>query len=195
MRWPWVIGGATIAVPFLYYVLRPRPLKSLLSTPFSPPFALIGDSIGVGMAPHLGLPQLTSFAIVGASTARMSDVADAELAPGRFSTVIVEGHLNDMARDENFSKQNLSEVYRRARSSGARVIGVTSTEWSGYALHNPTRAYQRELVNEWILRGADGLLDHSVDLRNVQAEHAPDRLHFTQSGYRTLAERVRSAII
>jgi hypothetical protein len=199
MRLPFLIGGLIAAGAMTWYLTRQRPTKVVTpSTPsagFEGPFAFIGDSIGVGMAPHLTLPSLTSFAVVGYSTSRMLDVARRELTPGRFRTVIVEGHLNDHRLGADRTIPNLRATYQAARSSGARVVGVTSTEWAGYRNYTPSQGLQRDLVDEWIVSGGDGLLDLAVDLRDVRAEHAPDSLHFTRSGYQTLAREINRAIM
>lgn len=199
MRLLVLVGGVLGAGWLTWWLTSRRPAKVVTpSTPregFAGPFALIGDSIGVGMVPYLELPELTSFAVVGYSSARMRDVAERELRAGRFRSVIVEGHLNDLALDADATIANLRAIYQTARTMGSRVIGITSTEWAGYTGHSAARGLQRDLVDEWIVRGGDGLLDLAVDLRDVRAEHAPDRLHFTRAGYQVLASVVTRAIL
>lgn len=197
-KWPLIACGGILATFAIPYLLRARFVSTAskhngAAGPLPEPHALIGNSIGVGISRHL--PGVQSFAAVGYSTRNMLDVARRELRNRRFGTVIVEGHLNDMSRDSDWTISNLRQIYQAARQSGARVAGVTSTEWSGSSGWSPLRSFQRDIVDEWIVSGADGLLDRSVDLRGVSAEHAPDRLHFTNAGYRTLANALRRGIM
>ena len=206
---PLLIAAAGAAVALGIGWLSRRSLSSVkgqigpIPVDLPGPYALVGDSIGVGTSRYL--QGVESFAVSGYSTARMLGVVEREIRPHRFGTVIVEGHLNDMRLPAARSIDNLRQLYRAVRASGARVVAVTGTPWKGYRNWTAAHGNERSVVNDWILSGADGLVDRTIDVRPsfndparngylASAWNGGDNLHLNQDGYRRFAGLIQSAI-
>jgi lysophospholipase L1-like esterase len=168
--------------------------------PIEPPFVLIGNSVGEGIARTLTQHGVTSRAVQGYSTTRMLQVAES-IPEGRYRTAIVEGHLNDMRWPTERTIANLRSIYQNLRGKGMSVVAVTSTPWEGYREWTSERGQWRAAVNRWIMSGGDGLIDLAIDVRplledparpgRVRREwSAGDNLHLNRDGYRVMADAV-----
>lgn len=125
--------------------------------------AVIGDSIsaGSGYVSMLDaqLPQYTFdvFGGVGWGTVALLSELRRQLAIGQYDEVIIEGGLNDIARDDNYILDNLHSMVHVAKQHGARVILFLLTPWSEHS--NKIKSINSRL--RWLapLWGVDELVD------------------------------------
>ncbi|MGW4228719.1 SGNH/GDSL hydrolase family protein [Streptomyces sp. NPDC004980] len=119
-------------------------------------------------------------------------------------TVIIALGINDVQQtpqepDPQRIVDGLRSLTERAHARGLRVIGTTLTPFQGFPTWTPERNAVRLAVNERIRAG--GIFDDFVDFdRAVRDPYAPnrilpaydsgDRLHFNDTGYRTLGRLV-----
>jgi len=168
---------------------------------------LIGDSIGAHggfvrvLDEALSQHEFQNEAVVGYSTGRMLAVAEQHIRPNAYSEIIIEGDLNDGDRTSNWTKSNLRRLYQMARDAGARVVAVSSTPWRGYVRWNQAGQDRQDEVRQWIMSGADGLIDVAVNVYDAiedparpghvnPAYEARDHLHLNSAGQRAMGEAI-----
>lgn len=124
-------------------------------------------------------------------------------------TVIIALGINDVQQvpqeeDPQRIAAGLRSLTERAHARGLRVVGTTLTPFQGYPTWTPGRNDVRLAVNERIRTG--GIFDGVIDFdRAVRDPYAPnrllpsydsgDRLHFNDTGYRTLGRLVDLATL
>ncbi|GAA2953633.1 MULTISPECIES: SGNH/GDSL hydrolase family protein [Streptomycetaceae] len=124
-------------------------------------------------------------------------------------TVIIALGINDVQQapqepDPQRVVDGLRSLTERAHARGLRVVGTTLTPFRGFATWTPERNAVRLAVNEQIRTGR--VFDDFVDFdRAVRDPYAPDRilpaydsgdrLHFNDTGYRTLGRLVDLATV
>jgi hypothetical protein len=195
------LGWAALGVG-AYLLLKPRQ-----SPPRPGPAAAVGDSIVAHPGFTAGLNKLRGYTwqnhgVVGNTTRSMLARADRWANP-RFSEIVIMGNLNDMSPrlPPEWTIQNLRNLYRRAKAAGARVVAVTSTPWAGYTRWTPGEQADQNVVNGWILSGADGIPDVVVDAfhpledpqrpGHLRPEFAArDKLHLNRTGQVALTRAV-----
>jgi lysophospholipase L1-like esterase len=197
--WPIAIGGP-LALKWILtkpYKSKPRPGRA----------AAVGDSITAhgGFVAELNrLPGYSwdNHGIVANNTRQMLGRASSWAKP-EYSEILISGFLNDLAggRSLEWTKNNLRQLYQVAKATGARVVAATSTPWGQYSRWTPERQRVQDEINRWILAGADGLLDASVDVftplehprgsKNLNPTYARrDKLHLNREGQRVMGETI-----
>ena len=101
--------------------------------------------------------------------------------------------------------RNLRAVYQAARRQGARVIAITELPWRGYSRWNQPSQDRQDAARQWLLAGADGLVDVVIDAHTELADprrpghldprySSNDRLHPNISGQRRIAELIEARL-
>lgn len=180
------------------------------SAPRPGPAVAVGDSIVAhgGMVAVLNTLEgytWRNHGVVGNSTRQML-ARSPEWARRGTTEVLIMGNLNDLSHrhDASWTIYNLRRLYSIARGLGARVVAVTSTPWRRYAVWTPEAQAKQDLINRWILSGADGLADAVVDAYSPLVDPAtpaaldprwaaPDGLHLNRDGQRELGEVIVGA--
>jgi lysophospholipase L1-like esterase len=172
--------------------------------------AAVGDSLFAHGEAVQTLEQLQGYdwdnhGVIGNTTRNILNRAD-EWGRADYADIVILGGINDM--DErvpaSWTIENLREVYQRAGAVGARVIAVTCLPWRGNLDWSAEEQRDLDEVNAWILSGADGLVDVTVDAFSaLESEpgsdrldplyRQPDRLHLNDAGQQRLAQAIFDA--
>jgi len=121
--------------------------------------------------------------------------------------MIVMESINDIGRGGETAEPSAADLIAgqqqliaRAHAQGLKIIGATLTPYVGAAYATPAGETKREAVNQWIrTSGAyDGVIDFEKAVTDganpphIMPRFDPgDHLHFTDDGYRTMAESIR----
>lgn len=169
--------------------------------------AAVGDSLIAHGEAVRTLERLQGFdwdnhGVIGNTTRNILNRAD-EWGRSEYADIVILGGINDMGErvPASWTIENLREVYRLARATGARVIAVTSLPWRGNLEWSAEEQRDQDEINAWILSGADGLVDVSVDAFSaLESEpdsdrldplyRQPDRLHLNAAGQQRLARTI-----
>lgn len=142
----------------------------------------------------------------GKTTASMKKDFDTVLAGGH-NEVIILGGGNDLAGGVHAQKirENLSDMYARAKQKGMRVIAVTTTPWKGYAPLSSVgwsekKFKQQRELNAWIHSkptNVDVVVDAYDALENrldpgalMSAAQSVDKIHPGVPGLHMIAEKI-----
>ncbi len=177
--------------------------------------AFVGDSLTVGMRPHIeGAVKLYRGAKGMKWMRRKFNRFLAEKRTGQHSTVkrvVIMGGFNDISstRGANYVIRNLKYMYRSARAAGLSVVGCTIPDWDYHKLHgiwvrrwrkkgwgrtkgvypySPEQLKaQTDKVNRWIMAHADV----GVETHHGEFQRSRDGIHRTRRGYKDLAAHVK----
>lgn len=167
----------------------------------------VGDSIlahgeAVRMLSRLDGFEWDNHGVVGNTTKNILNRADS-WSREEYQEIVILGGINDMSKrvPARWTINNLLEVYQRASASGARVVAVTSTPWRGNLGWSAEEQLDQDAINFWILSGADGMVDATVDAFSaLESEPGsdrldplyaqPDRLHLSEAGQQRLAQAI-----
>ncbi len=162
---------------------------------------LVGDSLTVGYSPIFNskfCEGVTICAVGGKQTDWMFQTCftDAKLANIKY--VVIMGGINDLSANKAAStiRNNLTQMYSKAKSKGIPVIAITLLPWKGYRTWTEAKQTTQEGINNWIKSSPlvssvlDGyaLFDNGSD--EIIAEYNSGKLHLTNSGYEVLANAV-----
>ena len=128
----------------------------------------------------------------------MLDKLKTELASGRkYDVVTILGGSNDIYGDGRIDRaeRNLDEMYRLAKSSGAKVVAITPPNKDFFP--NAT-AQKQELLKElvrWI--GTNPTPDHFINLWHLSARKdyfAADYQHLNNVGQKALSSEFKNKV-
>lgn len=169
--------------------------------------AAVGDSLIAHGEAVRTLERLQGYAwdnhgVIGNTTRNILNRAD-DWGHSVYADIVILGGINDMSErvPASWTIENLREVYRLAGATGARVIAVTSLPWRGNLDWSAAEQRDQDEINAWILSGADGLVDVTVDAFSaLESEpgsdrldplyRQPDRLHLSEAGQQRLAQAI-----
>ncbi|MBI1786993.1 MAG: SGNH/GDSL hydrolase family protein [Acidobacteria bacterium] len=173
---------------------------------------IIGDSISIGYAPFVreqlaGKAQVERIEGNGADSANILARLDTWLARGPYDAIAFNCGLHDLKYTSAHQvppeqyEANLARIVERLRATGAKLIWVTTTpvdderhalRKAGFARHEKDVAAFNRIATPLMRR----LKLPICDLHEGVAEFlGNDGVHYTEDGYRRLAEQVAGAIL
>ncbi|NQU79775.1 peptidoglycan DD-metalloendopeptidase family protein [Candidatus Woesearchaeota archaeon] len=144
-----------------------------------------------------GNAPMDKFATVGKGTSAMRRDFDAVLAWNP-DTIIILGGTNDLTGDWTRVRDNLLDMYNRAKSAGKRVVAVTIPPFKTTGTRTEAELETLLSVNRWIMEESPAdlkvniyphLVAEGTDDINT-AFFAGDKTHPVAAGYRIIAERL-----
>lgn len=215
---PWAVGLGAVAA---YVATREtkkadetRKASSASAEPAAPPapvepqkpafkgVVLAGDSLMVGSANQLKLPNKRTTAVVGAPLANVpKQLRDVPLKG--FDTLVISGGINDLAGGASVEEivSRAEKAWQAGKDRGFRIAHLQLTP-TGFG-KGPYRVPEdkRILLNASLLAKASekgiawiptaDFID-PLDSTQLRAEYAaPDKLHMTPAGYAALAGAIQ----
>ncbi|MFH1246774.1 MAG: GDSL-type esterase/lipase family protein [Candidatus Micrarchaeota archaeon] len=160
----------------------------------------IGDSITSGggyiaqLNARCAANLFDNHGIGGQGTGAMVSRFDADIISHNYRDVIILAGVNDIAssRSVNTIKNNLAEMYNRAKNAGMHVIAVTITPWQDHSSWTPKFQAKTEEVNRWILSKPENV-DVTVDAYSVLNAFSTKPLHPNNAGQKAIGDAIYNA--
>jgi len=143
------------------------------------------------------------FAFVGKRTSQMKADFDAVLATNP-DTVIILGGTNDVGGSWSSIRDNLLDIYARAKAANKRVVALTVPPLRNSAKRSQIELDNIKKINAWILSEApvdvrvniyDSLVSPAEPDAANPALFASDLVHPNQNGKQVIAQKVYDALI
>jgi len=164
--------------------------------------AVVGDSITAGGiyvdALNRALPryEFDNYGVVGEGTAAILQRLRSVVLPRGYDEIIILAGGNDLGRDnaEDYIANNIGEMVRAAKSTGARVVLLSMTPWS--RAPSLIRRVNRTLLLKSPLWRVDDFVDVWKPLadRNggLRREFIGDQMgvHPNRAGHEVIAEKI-----
>lgn len=160
-----IIAGIAIGLTLIYFSKNNKGVKSILFIGDSNTFANFSYADQLKKEfPDLNIKKISQN---GANTSWMKAQLENELKNNKYDVVAILGGSNDVYGGQklDFSKNNLTEMYKLAHDKGSKVMAITPPNKNFYVKKDESKEKTlTDLVN-WIKNNKD--VDYFIDFYNI----------------------------
>lgn len=141
-----------------------------------------------------GANVFDNYGIGGQGTGAMAARFDTDIISHNYRDAIILAGVNDIAsrRSVTTIKNNLANMYKKAKDAGMRVIAVTITPWQDHSSWTPEFQAKTEEINAWIL-SKPANVDVVVDAYAVLNAFSTKPLHPNPAGQKAIGDAIYNA--